>query len=65
MDLTCFSEKQIIDGCQCKPCVEQRQRISKHERGSLLNPKLSKKCVHCTIDILADILIVHSKERYF
>ncbi|TFK35050.1 DnaJ-domain-containing protein [Crucibulum laeve] len=34
---------KTMDGCQCKPCVEQRQRSSKRERGSIFNPKLSKK----------------------
>ena len=38
-------EKVNVSGCQCQPCVEQRKRIEKREKGSLLNPKLSKKCV--------------------
>ncbi|KAL0577555.1 secretory subunit, partial [Marasmius crinis-equi] len=32
-----------ISGCPCQPCVEQRQRIAKREKRSILNPKLTKK----------------------
>ncbi|KAG7096479.1 hypothetical protein E1B28_003910 [Marasmius oreades] len=32
-----------LSGCPCQPCVEQRQRIANHEKGSILNPKLSRK----------------------
>ncbi|KAH9483171.1 Translocation protein sec63 [Psilocybe cubensis] len=41
--LTKISAKGITDGCQCTPCVEQREAISKQERGSLLNPKISRR----------------------
>lgn len=37
--------RKITGGCRCKSCLEQRARISKRERGSLLNPKLSRKYV--------------------
>ncbi|KAK7051395.1 secretory subunit [Paramarasmius palmivorus] len=39
------SKKVNVSGCQCQPCVEQRKRIEKREKGSLLNPKLSKKTI--------------------
>jgi translocation protein SEC63 len=39
------SKKPVAGGCQCRPCIEQRLRAEKCERGSLLNPKLSKKSI--------------------
>jgi hypothetical protein len=42
-----MSEKPVSRGCQCRPCIEQRSRVEKRERGSLLNPKLSKKLSSC------------------
>ncbi|KAJ8085815.1 secretory subunit [Marasmius tenuissimus] len=32
-----------ISGCQCQPCVEQRRHTTKREKGSIFNPKLTKK----------------------
>ncbi|KAF4602544.1 secretory subunit [Pleurotus pulmonarius] len=37
--------RKVTGGCRCKSCLEQRARISKRERGSLLNPKLSRKTI--------------------
>ncbi|KAF8189741.1 Sec63 Brl domain-containing protein [Pholiota molesta] len=37
------SAKHTTDGCQCTPCVEQRQKIIDQEKGSLLRPKLSRR----------------------
>jgi len=38
-------DNNVTDGCQCTPCVEQRKRISKQEKGTLFNPKISRKWV--------------------
>ncbi|OBZ66644.1 Translocation protein sec63 [Grifola frondosa] len=32
-----------LSGCQCEPCVLQRENIRKRERGSLLTPKLRRR----------------------
>ncbi|KAH9921565.1 DnaJ-domain-containing protein [Epithele typhae] len=34
-----------LPGCQCQQCVDQRKRIRKYERGSLLTPKLRRRTV--------------------
>ncbi|KAJ3507822.1 hypothetical protein NLJ89_g6088 [Agrocybe chaxingu] len=36
-------DKTVSDGCQCTPCIEQRKIVQKQERGSILNPKLSRR----------------------
>ncbi|PPQ86765.1 hypothetical protein CVT25_012410 [Psilocybe cyanescens] len=41
--LTKSSAKKATDGCQCTPCIEQREAISKQERGSLFNPNISRR----------------------
>lgn len=42
-----YTVKSQVSGCQCGPCVDQRARIRKRERGSLLRPKISKLYVAC------------------
>ncbi|CAA7269196.1 unnamed protein product [Cyclocybe aegerita] len=36
-------DKAVSDGCQCTPCIEQRKIVQKQERGSILNPNLSRR----------------------
>jgi hypothetical protein len=43
--LTFHLDNKATDGCQCTPCVLQRKRISKQEKGTLFNPKISRKWV--------------------
>ena len=45
--VTCYPAKSQVSGCQCGPCVDQRARIRKRERGSLLRPRMSKLYVAC------------------
>ncbi|KAF8655190.1 hypothetical protein AX16_003222 [Volvariella volvacea WC 439] len=39
------TKKQPLEGCQCGPCSEQRQRVNKRESSSLLSPKLRRKTI--------------------
>ena len=42
--LTILKAKKLeVDGCQCTPCVEQRARIRKNARRSILQPKIGRK----------------------
>jgi hypothetical protein len=38
-----IGKARITTGCQCTPCLEQRNRIRKLERGSIFNPQLGLK----------------------
>lgn len=40
------------NGCQCKPCHEQRAKIAKREKGSLFAPNLSKRCVESILPLI-------------
>lgn len=31
--------------CQCEPCIEQRQKVSRREKGSVFNPRFSLRYV--------------------
>ncbi|KAF9069774.1 DnaJ-domain-containing protein [Rhodocollybia butyracea] len=37
------SKRKTLAGCQCSLCTEQRSRIAKREKGSILNPQFSAK----------------------
>lgn len=36
-------KKTKVEGCQCTPCVQQRSRVDKQAKGSLLSPNISAK----------------------
>ncbi|THH16920.1 hypothetical protein EW146_g3795 [Bondarzewia mesenterica] len=40
-----FYEHAVTSGCECGPCMQQRERIRKRETGSLLRPKFTRKGV--------------------
>jgi hypothetical protein len=42
-----LNSKSQVSGCECTPCVDQRTRIRKREKGSVLGPKISKLYVVC------------------
>ncbi|KAF9649601.1 DnaJ-domain-containing protein [Thelephora ganbajun] len=44
-----FKAKSQVLGCQCRPCVDQRARIRRWEKGSLLRPKISKLAIFVTV----------------
>jgi translocation protein SEC63 len=61
---SCHSAKHTTDGCQCTPCVEQRQRIIDQEKGSLLRPKLSRRSV-CYLMIISRCSLNMYSRTYF
>ncbi|KAF5377761.1 hypothetical protein D9757_008081 [Collybiopsis confluens] len=43
LTLSISSKPKTLTGCQCDLCTQQRTRISKREKGSMLNPNFSAK----------------------
>ncbi|KAL0949851.1 hypothetical protein HGRIS_009884 [Hohenbuehelia grisea] len=43
------SAKRSSTGCKCQKCATQRARVAKRERGSILNPKFSKKTIFLVV----------------
>ncbi|KAG1762805.1 translocation protein sec63 [Suillus placidus] len=39
----------LDSGCQCTPCVQRRADVRRHQRGSLLRPKFTRKALLITV----------------
>ncbi|EIN04311.1 hypothetical protein PUNSTDRAFT_108433 [Punctularia strigosozonata HHB-11173 SS5] len=39
------NKQRVVTGCQCQPCLEQRERVRKREKGSSFLPNLSAKAI--------------------
>ncbi|KAG1888747.1 translocation protein sec63 [Suillus subluteus] len=40
---------ELDSGCQCTPCVQRRADVRRHQRGSLLRPKFTRKALFITV----------------
>ena len=39
MALTSIAEREVLPGCECQLCVENRERIKKNRKGPQIGPK--------------------------